>query len=228
MAILLGGALTGVLAVCAIAGLFILKSASSKVPEVASSSVAKVEPQKQQQKAEASPSFTPFEVVPDACDMLESSLTGRLVPGSKEGVPPATSADDESRCSWGDFGARDPRELSVELRGSGSVEDSKNQFNDEWNSDRTGDTLISGQKLKYSKEVGGLGEAAYALYIVGGDAASGVINARVGNVLITIRYAGRAGEETPLSQSKALSGATEAAKIVVTAVQQAGENQQPS
>lgn len=224
MAILLGGALTGVLAVCAIAGLFILKNASG-----GPTSLDKLTPREQQSAvANSGPAFVPFDVAPDACKVLGDGVGEKIVPGSNATDMLGIENDRESKCGWGDIGRSDPRELTVELRaevGGDPVATADALFVKEWDADKSGDNLLSGDKLVHSDELEKTGEAAYELYIVRRSYAEAVVNARVGNVLITVRYGGRSSENKPLSEDKALDVARDTAKIVAATLAKGPEAQ---
>jgi hypothetical protein len=218
MAILLGGALTGVLALCAIAGIFILRTAGSPPQE-------RLEPERAQQSA-AQPrmTFTPFEVVPSACDVVDEAVALRLVPGSSARAHEGTETDDYSKCSWGDLGASDPRELSVEVRGvtgAQPIEAAKTAFQEQSQTDESGEALLPGQKLRGFAELKGIGEEAYELFVAERFQGQGLVNVRVGNVLILVTYGGSTKEETPLSQSKCLEGARQIAKLAAEEVRKA-------
>ncbi|WP_460365027.1 hypothetical protein [Actinocorallia lasiicapitis] len=225
MAILLGGALTGVLAVCAIAGLFILKNASSENPAAPSGAQSVVPKASKPRATVANPTFTPFEVVPNACAMLKGDFTQRLVPGGKPAPPVAIADDLESKCAWGDYGD-DPRILTVDLRGfdgATSIAQAKTRYLAEWQDDRTGKSAGQREKLRFSAELPGLGENAYTLYYTGDGQGAGVVNARVGNVLITVRYAGRTDGESALPKDKAVDGARAATEIIVAQIRAAAQ-----
>ncbi|MEO3787091.1 hypothetical protein ABGB12_27515 [Actinocorallia sp. B10E7] len=216
MAILLAGALTAVLAVCAVAGLFILRNAGGSPEE-------RIEPARSQQSAAARPktTFTPFEVVPAACDLVKPETAARLVPDTTARPHEGTEADDYSKCSWGELGASHPRELAIEVRGitgSTPIKQAVSTFQEEATADEGGEGLLSGQRLKRFQNVEGIGEQAYELFIAEKFQGQGIVNVQVGNVLLTVSYGGSAKEDTPLSEDMCLDGAREVAKAAAEAV----------
>ncbi|MCD0447649.1 hypothetical protein LO762_00330 [Actinocorallia sp. API 0066] len=220
MAILLAGALTGVLAVCAIAGLFILKNAGSTAPP-------HLAPDTSHQSAPGAggAEFLPLDGPPDACKVLAAS-PAQLVPGTKPTPGTATDTATEVRCSWGDVGlGDDPRELSVELRsvlGVDPLGEAEVQFTDEMATDKKGENLLPGQKQKYFAEVKDLGDQAYVLYLADSAFAQGILNARVGNILVTVSYGGSKSDDSPLSQDTCVNGAKAAAANAVAAIKKLG------
>ncbi len=220
MAILLGGALTAVLAICAVAGLFILRNAGDSPEE-------RIEPARSQQSAAASQprtTFTPFDVVPSSCDLVKGETASRLVPRSAARLHEGTETDEYSKCSWGDLEGSDPRELTLEVRGiSGTapIKQAATLFQEEAVADEGGEGLLSGQKLKRFQEVEGVGERAYELFISDRFQGQGIVNVQVGNVLITVSYGGSVKDDTPLGESTCLEGAREVAKVAAEAVRAA-------
>ncbi|GAA2725309.1 hypothetical protein [Actinocorallia aurantiaca] len=219
MAILLGGALTAVLAICAVAGLFILRSAGDPPEE-------RIEPARSQQSAASQPrtTFTPFDVVPSSCDLVKGETASRLVPQSTARLHEGTETDEYSKCSWGDLEASDPRELALEVRGiSGDapIKQATTMFQEEAEADKGGEGLLSGQKLKRVQEVKGVGDRAYELFIVDRFQGQGIVNVQVGNVLITVSYGGSVKDDTPLGEGTCLEGAREVAKVAAEAVRAA-------
>jgi hypothetical protein len=224
MAILLGGALTGVLAVCAIAGLFILKNANANGPGPAEQALSP----RANQSAVTQPrtTFTPFDVVPDACALIDKPLSDKLVPGGEEAPSAVFSDDRESKCGWGSYVKDDSRELTVELRadtGNSPIDNAKTRYAKEWEADRSGSTLQKGQTLRHKAEVPDIGDQAYELYLGAKAASEAVVNVQVGNVLITVRYSGRSGVDKPLTQNAALEGARNVAKVATAGIRQAAE-----
>ncbi|WP_106402445.1 hypothetical protein [Actinocorallia populi] len=216
MAILLAGALTVVLAVCAVAGLFILRSAGGTPQE-------RIEPARSQQNAQAQPgaTFTPLRVVPSACDTVPEEAAVRLAPGSTARPHQGTETDEYSKCNWGGVGTSSSRELSVELRGlpgGQSVQQATATFQQEAAADKEGEGLLQGQRLKHFQKVEDIGEQAYELFITERFQGQGIVRAQVGNVLITVSYGGGASNDTPLGADTCLEGARQVAGAVVEAV----------
>jgi hypothetical protein len=207
MAILLGVALTVVLAVCAVAGLIILKNASADDPDAEISPGA---PARSQQAASAA---SPVLVVPDAC-ALDPAIATRLVPGGEE-ISTAYPTDHESKCTWRSYKSARNRQLSVELRaqlGPTPTASAQSQFAKEQADDKTGDKLPEAQELQSQSALEGVGEAGYSLYVTGLGVGEAVVNVRFSNVIITVRYG---GNEKDLSKDEATEGAVETAKAVV-------------
>lgn len=218
MAILLGGALTAVLAVCAVAGLFILRTAGTSPEE-------RIEPVRSQQNGEARPrtTFTPLAVVPSACTVVDEETTERLVPGSSAQLHKGTETDEYSKCSWVELGSTGGnKELSIELRGGGkSVESAADQFRSEAADDKEGIGLLPQQKLQHFGEVEGVGEQAYELFLTERFQGQGIVHAQVGNVLLTVSYGGGTKGGDPLGRETCLDGAIEVAKEAVERVREA-------
>ncbi len=221
MAILLGGAMTVVLAVCAVAGLFILRTAGSDGPG------ERMEPARSRQSAAAEPraTFTPFDVVPSACGVVENGTAVRLVPGSSAQTY-GTETDEYSKCSWGDIEASDPRELSIEVQGvtgADPIKEAGTLFQQAAQADEKGEGLLAGQRLRGFQQVEGIGEQAYELFVAEKTQGQGIVSTRVGNVLITVSYGGSTKEDSPLSETMCLEGAREIAKAAAESVRaQAG------
>lgn len=166
------------------------------------------------------------DAVPGACDTLSASLATKLAPGADRSETVATQTDQHSECAWSDFGANRSRQLNVELRaisadgGSSATDTAMRTFNDEWSSDRKGKDLSDGAKVHDSRGVTGVGEQAYVVYTVDGDAiGAAVANARLANVLITVHYSGGDHLEThgkPLSSGTAGDGALQVARDIIS------------
>src|SRR4051794_26772466 len=192
MAILLGGALTCVLAVCAVAGLFILKNASANQPRD-----HQVAPAAQQSPSDAkvgapSPQVSLVDVVVDACDAGDA-IAPKLVPGGEQNSNEAGSSDTESSCQWGKYEQARPRALTITIRsiqGSDPVGLAKSQYGQEWVADRAGKGLSPNQTLRDKDTVPNLGEQAYAIYFSQSDIAEAIVNVQISNVLITVHYGG--------------------------------------
>jgi hypothetical protein len=227
MAILLGGALTCVLAVCAIAGLFILKNASANQPRD-----HQVAPASQQSPTDAdakvgapSPQVSLVDVVVDACD-AGVAVAAKLVPGGDQISNEAGSSDTESSCQWGKYEQARPRALTITIRsiqGGDPVALAKRQYNDEWAADRAGKSLLPGQTLRDKDTVPNLGEQAYALYFTQSDVAEAVVNVQISNVLITVHYGGSDGRKRLMSRDEAVGGAVEAAESTIAALEKAAQ-----
>ncbi|MDX6738357.1 hypothetical protein [Actinocorallia sp. A-T 12471] len=224
MAILLAGALTGVLVVCAIAGLFILRNASGGDPtQLAPGASHQAAPS--DGDAEGAEGFVPLDGPPDACSIL-AETPAKLVPGSEPTPATATDTATSVRCAWGDVGlGDDPRELSVELRsvvGADPVKDAEAQFAEEHDSDKAGDNLLPGQRQRHFGDLDGVGDRAYVRYLTETAFSQGIVNARIGNILVTVSYGGSKDDNTPLSQDTCVKGATDAAAKAVEAIKKMG------
>ncbi|ROO91258.1 hypothetical protein EDD29_9011 [Actinocorallia herbida] len=220
MAILLAGALTGVLVVCAIAGLFILRNASGDPTQLAPGTNHQAAPSGAEDGG-----FVPLEGPPDACSVL-ADAPEKLVPGGEPTPASATDTDTSVRCTWGDVGlGDDPRELSLELRsvpGADPVADAEGMFTEEHESDKSGDNLLPSQRLRDFDDLDEVGDQAYVLYFTETAFSQAVVNARVGNVLVTVSYGGSKDDDTPLDQGDCVDGATEAATKAIEAIKKMG------
>jgi len=225
MAILLGGALTCVLAVCAIAGLFILKNASANQPRDHQLAPA-AQPSSKSEGGSPSPQVSLVDVVVDACD-AGSSVGSKLVPGGDQIANVAGSSDTESSCQWGKYEQAKPRALTITIRsiqGANPVELAKGQFGEEWAADKTGDTLSAGQHLKDKTTLENVGEQGYALYFTQSDLAESIVNVQISNVLITVHYGGGQGQgHAVMPRGEAVDGAVEAAKATIEALEKAAQ-----
>jgi hypothetical protein len=225
MAILLGGALTCVLAVCAIAGLFILKNASANQPRD-----RQVAPAAQQSPSDAkvgapSPQVSLVDVVVDACD-AGVAVAAKLVPGGEQNSNEAGSSDNESSCQWGKYEQAKPRALTITIRsiqGADPVALAKAQYNQEWAADRIGKGLSAGQTLREKDTVPNLGEQAYALYFTQSDLAESIVNVQISNVLITVHYGGGDGGGRVMPREEAVGGAVEAVESTIKALEKAAQ-----
>jgi hypothetical protein len=167
------------------------------------------------------------DAVPVACDTLTASIADKLAPGADRSATVATQSDQHSECSWSLYGAARSRQLNVELRaipssaGTPATDVATRTFNDEWSSDRAGKDLADSAKVHDSRGVTGVGEQAYVVYTVDSTDAIGeaVANARLANVLITVRYSGGDHLDTngrPLPSGTASDGALQAARDIVS------------
>lgn len=166
------------------------------------------------------------DVVPSACDTLSPSVAGKLAPGADRNATIANQSDQHSECAWGLYGAARSRQLGVELRaipagGMSATAVATRTFTDEWRSDRAGNDLADGAKVRDSRGVTGVGEQAYTVYTVDGTdgIGSAVANVRLANILITVRYSGGDDREAggvPLSSRTTTDGALMAARDIVS------------
>jgi hypothetical protein len=226
MAILLGGALTCVLAVCAIAGLFILKNASANQPRDREVSAASQQTSGDVQVGSPSPQVSLVDVVVDACD-AGVAVAAKLVPGGDQISNDAASTDNDSSCQWGKYEQAKPRALTISIRsiqGANPVELAKTQYNQEWTADKAGKSLSPGQQLRSKDSIPNLGEQAYALYFTQSDLAEGIVNVQISNVIITVHYGGGQGRgKAIMSRDEAVGGAVEAAKATIAALEKAAQ-----
>jgi hypothetical protein len=167
------------------------------------------------------------DAVPVACDTLSAGIADALAPGADRSATVATQSDQHSECSWSLYGATRSRQLNVELRalpasgGTPATDVAISTFNDEWRSDRDGKDLADTAKVHDSRGVTGVGEQAYVVYTIDRTDAIGeaVANARLANVLITVRYSGGDHLDTdgrPLPSGTASDGALQAARDIVS------------
>jgi hypothetical protein len=167
------------------------------------------------------------DIVPSACDTLSAGVADKLAPGADRSATVANQSDEHSECAWGLYGSARSRQLGVELRAIASGGDASatttaaRMFAGEWRSDRAGKDLEEDTKVGDSREVGGVGEQAYAVYTVDdtNGIGSAVANVRLANVLITVRYSGgddRQAGGVPLSSGAATDGALLAARDIVS------------
>jgi hypothetical protein len=167
------------------------------------------------------------DAVPSVCDTLSASVAGKLAPGADRDATVADQSDQHSECDWGLYASDRSRQLSVELRaiagggGASATAAAIRTFTSEWRSDRAGDDLADGTKVRESRVVSGVGEQAYAVYSL--DTAdrigAAVANVRLANVLITVHYSGgddRQAGGVPLSSRTATDGALLAARDIVS------------
>ncbi|GAB2815022.1 hypothetical protein GCM10022221_11130 [Actinocorallia aurea] len=220
MAILLAGALTGVLVVCAIAGLFILRNAKSDETRLAPGIGQQADPSGGEKGG-----FVPLEGPPDPCGIL-ADAPARLVPGSEPTPATATDTATSVRCAWGDVGlGDDPRELTLELRsvsGADPIAGAEETFGTEHDADKAGDNLLPGQRQRSFDDLDEVGDQAYVLYLTESAFSQAVVNARVGNVLVTVTYGGSKDDDTPLAQDDCVDGATDVAAKAVEAIKKMG------
>ncbi|MEO5876459.1 MAG: hypothetical protein ABIS86_24330 [Streptosporangiaceae bacterium] len=227
MAILLGGALTCVLAVCAVAGLFILKNASTN-NQPRDRQVAPASGRQSSGEAKGgvpSPQLSLVDVVVDACDAGRPVAT-KLVPGGREISNDATATDTESACQWGKYAQAKPRALTVTLRsiqGGSPMQLAKSQFTQEWSADKTGDTLAAGQTLRSKKAITGVGEQGYALYFTQTGVGEAIVNVQISNVLITVHYGGESESGGVMPETQAVDGAVEAVKATIQTLEKAAQ-----
>ncbi|MFC7730380.1 hypothetical protein [Actinomadura keratinilytica] len=169
--------------------------------------------------AETTPARGERTQVPDACGVLNSEITDRLVPGAQSNPADNYQASDQqSQCVWGAYNGKRKRQLTVELRAitagqGGPVEAARRTFADERGADESGKALLVGQELAEKRDIEGVGDEGYVVYSVDEGQGSGeaVANVRMGNVLVTVHYSGGDGGDA-LGSSAAMDGAEEAVK----------------
>jgi hypothetical protein len=226
MAILLGGALTCVLAVCAIAGLFILKNASANQPRDRDVAAASQQTSGDAKVGAPSPQVSLVDVVVDACD-AGVAVAAKLVPGGLQASNEVTSIDAESSCQWGKYEQAKPRALTINIRsiqGANPVELARTEFTKEWTDDKAGKSLSPGQQLRDKDSIPDLGEQAYALYFTQADIAEAIVNVQISNVIITVHYGGGLGRGKALMpRDEAVGGAVEAAEATISALEKAAQ-----
>jgi hypothetical protein len=167
--------------------------------------------------------------VPDACTAVSDDLASELAPNADRTQSDTYQASDrQNQCVWGLYTGKNKRVLTVELRAvtggqgqTGTVKASQN-FESERNADEDGKGLRPDQRLTERREIGDLGEEAYAIYAVDDSQKAGeaVVNLRHGNVLITVHYSG-GNSGSPLGADEAIEGATAAAKEALTVITKA-------
>jgi len=209
MAMVLLGAVVGV-AACAMAVVLIMnRSAHTKA-----NAGRAAEPSAQTSTAGGERS-----VVPDSCSMIANADAERLVPGFTQTPSSASDSDTDSQCAWTDFAAGSGRQLTVEVRamvasgGKSGTDLAKQTFQSEQAGDSTGKNgLDATQTVVAHQPLNGLGDEAYITYSTDSTQAfgDGGVNIRVGNTLLSVHFGGSDGG--PLSQQKAMAGATDAAQ----------------
>ncbi|MEV5569372.1 hypothetical protein AB0L06_04925 [Spirillospora sp. NPDC052269] len=166
--------------------------------------------------------------VPDACTLLDTRIADRLAPHAERGPADNYASNDrQNQCVWGVYSGKDQRQLSVEMRAiagtqaQSPTDAARAAFVSERTADESGKALLGGQEITDKSRVNGLGDEAYVVYSVDKDQGSGaaVTNVRVSNVLVTVHYSGSDGSD-PLATESALTGARDAARSVVEALNQ--------
>ncbi|MFC4910721.1 hypothetical protein [Actinomadura gamaensis] len=166
--------------------------------------------------------------VPDACTLLDPKIADRLAPNAERG--PAdnyASSDRQNQCVWGAYSGEHRRQLSVEMRAlpgtqsQSPTDAARGAFASERSADESGKALLPGQEITDKIRPNGLGDEAYVVYSVdkGQGSGSAVANVRVGNVLVTVHFSGSDGND-PLATDAAVSGAQDAARSVIGALNQ--------
>lgn len=167
-------------------------------------------------------------VVPDACTTLSPGIATSLAPGAdRTEMSQAAQSDQHSECAWSHYGVTSSRQLAVELRaigaraGTSATGVAVQTFADEWEADRSGRELADTVTVRDSRAISGVGEQAYVVYSVDTNDQIGaaVANARLANVLVTVRYSGGDDRDTkgrPLSNATATNGALSAARDIIS------------
>lgn len=158
--------------------------------------------------------------VPDACGLISQQLADRLTPGADRSQSNTYQANDRAnQCVWGAYTGDNKRLLTVEVRsvqgarGGTGAEAARREFGRERDADQSGDGMRPGQELTDKGDVADLGDEAYTIYALDRRQGSGeaVVNARQGNVLITVHYSG-GDDGKALSADAATDGAVAAAR----------------
>lgn len=183
--------------------------------------------------AQNSPMSLPLErgTVPDACTVVRESLADSLVPNAdRTNMRSPDTTDTHTDCAWSQIGGARSRQLTVELRAVGpaggrpATTVAKQTFQDERQADDSGKGLLPTQHVVSRKVIVDLGDEAYVTYNT--DKVQGVgeaiVNVRIVNVLVTVRYAGgdvpSTGKPRPLPTGRTTDGATTVARQAVTAL----------
>lgn len=167
--------------------------------------------------------------VPDACATLSSQIAGALVPGGEQTqMDPNNQSDQQTGCVWSAYASAHPRQLSVELRAisaSGrvsAISEATRTFATERAADMAGQNLPGSAQVKSSRDISGVGEAAYAAYDIDphGESGMAVVNVRFANVLVTVHFSGNDNGGTgsagnPLSADATINGGLEAARALL-------------
>lgn len=161
--------------------------------------------------------------VPEACGLVSARLGEKLAPRSdRTGSDTYQAGDRQNQCVWGAYTGSSKRQLTVELRavaaaGSQTPSDTaQGTFQRERRADESGEGLLPSRTITVRRTVSRLGQEAYAIYSEDVRQGSGeaTVNARVGNVLVTVHYSGGDGAG-PLGSGPAIGGAIEAAQEAV-------------
>jgi hypothetical protein len=182
------------------------------------------------QVAQNAPQSVPTErdVVPDACTVVSAQLTRALVPDAdKTNMRSPDTTDRHTECAWSAYGVSRSRQLTVELRavqaasGLSAIAAAQQALETEQRADSAGKGLLPTQRVVSHRPVTGFGDEGYRVYNASKSQVLGeaIVNVRIGNVLVTVRYAGgdrqRNGDGTPLSDKSATAGATATAQQAV-------------
>ncbi len=178
-----------------------------------------------------SPMSLPAErdTVPDACTVVRAALTTSLVPDAdRTNLRSPDTTDRHTDCAWSEVGGVRSRQLTVELRavqpsgGRSATVVARQTFENEWRADNAGKGLLPTQRVISRKVLVDLGDEAYVTY--SSDKVQGlgesIVNVRVVNILVTVRYAGgdvpSSGKGRPLPLRRTTGGATTVARQAVT------------
>ncbi|MFL6051608.1 MAG: hypothetical protein ACJ72W_01640 [Actinoallomurus sp.] len=216
------GALTLVVAVCAVAAVAFLGTGRARPKDAKDRTGLQSSPMN-------APNGSERDVVPDACMALSQKVADQLTPGAERTeMSQATQSDQHSECAWSIYG-NSRRQLTVELRaltaagGESATSVATTTFGQEWESDRAGKDLADTVRVRDSRGVSGVGEQAYVVYTVDNDEiGDAVANARLANVLVTVHFSGgddTGGGSKPISSSDAGNGALSAARDVISKLQ---------
>jgi hypothetical protein len=180
-----------------------------------------------------SPMSLPAEsgTVPDACTVVRASLANSLVPDAdKTNMRSPDTTDTHTDCAWSAVGGVRSRQLTVELRavqaggGRSATAVARQTFEDERRADDSGKGLLPTQHVVSHRVIVDLGDEAYLTYST--DKVQGlgeaIVNVRIVNVLVTVRYAGgdvpNTGKTRPLPKERTAGSATAVARQTVTAL----------
>ncbi|HEU5158895.1 MAG TPA: hypothetical protein VFU43_18005 [Streptosporangiaceae bacterium] len=178
-----------------------------------------------------SPMSLPAErgTVPDACTVVRAALANTLVPrADRTNMRSPDTTDTHTDCAWSAIGGARSRQLTVELRavqpagGRSATTVAKQTFQGERRADESGKGLLSTQRVVARKVIVDLGDEAYVTYNIDSSQGLGeaIVNVRVVNVLVTVRYAGgdvsRGDKGRPLPRAHTMAAATTVARQAVT------------
>jgi hypothetical protein len=180
-----------------------------------------------------SPMSLPAErgTVPDACTVVRAGLASSLVPDAdRTNLRSPDTTDTHTDCAWSAVGGLRSRQLTVELRavqatpGRSATLVARQTFQGEQRADQSGKGLLPTQHVISRKVIVDLGDEAYVTFSTDKTQGIGeaIVNVRIVNILITVRYAGgevtRTGKGKPLPQARTMNSATTVARQAVTAL----------
>ncbi|WP_103937883.1 hypothetical protein [Thermomonospora echinospora] len=169
-------------------------------------------------------------IVPDACQTVSDDLAAELAPDADRTQSDTYQASDrQNQCVWGAYTGKHKRVLTVELRaiagtgGRTGADTAGQTFQTEREADESGKSLLAGHKLTEKRDVQDVGDEAYVIYAVDSaqDSGEAIVNARLGNVLVTVHYSGT-DDGKELGADPAIDGATDVAKEAITALGEGG------